>query len=481
MAKFDVSNIFSDIKAVSESDTERALIAIDIDDIVENDANFYVVRNLDDLKSSIELSGILDPPTVVSTGEGKYRLISGHRRTAAVRELVLEGRTDLRKISCFVRSPRSAAMEELELIMANATTRVLTSPELAKQAERVTALLYDLKNQGVEFPGRMRDHVAEACNVSKTKLANLNSIKNNLIPDYLRMWENGSINDAQALSLAKFDAGWQNRLLEATKNLKEKVPFSSNIDRLKASIDAGNSYDSFHGSCKADKSMPCQKNRGDAFLRHDLFCSSWEHQCKGKECCLVCRHGKDASCDPCDYMCTHAKQARKDKRDQSKENEEARRRERLELAHDAVSKSAQRFLAAAEAAGLEDDFKLHLSAYSYFPISLLREVAEKKDGRTWYRNDLSTSFIDVADVAKQLRCSADYICGFSDDLHPIATPAWKTGTPVNAGPYYAKLSCDGHIVCATVSWDNVLGWTLGATRERVEADVIGWWPLPEKE
>ena len=130
---FDVSSIFAQqVQAVSKSDTGRELVQVDIDDLVGNDANFYAVDEdkLEELKNSIALSGIMDPPTVTRTEDGKYRLISGHRRTAAVRALVAEGREDLRKVPVFVRSPKSAAMEELELIMANSTARVLTSAEI---------------------------------------------------------------------------------------------------------------------------------------------------------------------------------------------------------------------------------------------------------------------------------------------------------------------------------------------------------------
>lgn len=86
---FDVSSIFADqVKAVSKSDTGRELLQVDIDELVGNDANFYAVdeNKLDELKNSIALSGIMDPLTVTRTDDGKYRLISGHRRTASRRD-----------------------------------------------------------------------------------------------------------------------------------------------------------------------------------------------------------------------------------------------------------------------------------------------------------------------------------------------------------------------------------------------------------
>ena len=64
---FDVSSIFAQqVQAVSKSDTGRELMQVDIDDLVGNDANFYAVDEdkLEDLKNSIALSGIMDPPPV---------------------------------------------------------------------------------------------------------------------------------------------------------------------------------------------------------------------------------------------------------------------------------------------------------------------------------------------------------------------------------------------------------------------------------
>lgn len=322
---FDVSSIFAQqVQAVSKSDTGRELMQVDIDDLVSNDANFYAVdeAKLEDLKNSIALSGIMDPPTVTRTEDGKYRLISGHRRTAAVRALVAEGREDLRKVPVFVRSPKSAAMEELELIMANSTARVLTSAEISQAAQRVERLLYDLKEQGVEFPGRMRDHVAEACNVSKTKLANLHMIEENLISDFKSKWALGKLPDATALELARCEPGLQMRLSDAFARTKE-FPTSAGIEQVRGLAKSGAKWrPSRRLICEGGKSCPV--SRDDATLRHDATCGSWMPPCKGELCCMDCEYGAKArGCyDVCDQMCSKAKQYRTDKNAEEKRKEE---------------------------------------------------------------------------------------------------------------------------------------------------------------
>ena len=79
----------------------------------------------------------------------------------------------------------------------------MSPAELSKQAERVQELLYELKKQGVEFPGRMREHVAAACRVSESKLARLSAIRKNLIDVYRLAFDAGKLNEGNAYRLSQ--------------------------------------------------------------------------------------------------------------------------------------------------------------------------------------------------------------------------------------------------------------------------------------
>ena len=85
---------------MSKSDTGRELVQADIDDLVGNDANFYAVDEdkLEDLKNSIALSGIMDPPTVTRTEDGKYRLLGGNRLESADVRILAASNTDLQAL-----------------------------------------------------------------------------------------------------------------------------------------------------------------------------------------------------------------------------------------------------------------------------------------------------------------------------------------------------------------------------------------------
>ena len=192
---------------------------IDIADLVADERNFYELSGIDALAANIELIGLQQPIRVreLSGNPGKFRIVSGHRRRAAIQKLVDEGREDLRSVHCIVETVEcSEAMQELRLIYANSDTRKMSSADLSRQAERVEALLYQLKEEGFEFPGRMRDHVAQACQTTKSKLSRLKVIREKLHPTFLAGWESGEINDSVAYRIAQEDERVQEQLFSNT-------------------------------------------------------------------------------------------------------------------------------------------------------------------------------------------------------------------------------------------------------------------------
>jgi len=191
---------------------------IDIDCLVADDRNFYELSGIDALAANIELVGLQQPIRVREiSGEGKYRIVSGHRRRAAIQKLVDEGREDLRSVHCIVETVEcSEAMQELRLIWANKDTREMTSAEKAREAEKAKEVLLRLKDEGFVFEGRLRDHVALLVGESKSKLSRLKVIREKLHPKFLAEWESGKINDSVAYCIAQEDARVQEQLFSNT-------------------------------------------------------------------------------------------------------------------------------------------------------------------------------------------------------------------------------------------------------------------------
>ena len=200
---FDITSV---LKGVSGPDTGKEQIEyIDISRIDPDPDNFYSLDGLEELAGNIELIGLQQPIRVRPGKDGRYIVVSGHRRRAAILMIRDSGSEQFKDgVACIVdRGEESAAMRELRLIYANASTRVMGPAEISKQAERVEMLLYQLKDEGVEFPGRMRDHVAEACKVSKSKLARLHAIRKNLVPELLEEFDAGHLNESVAYRISQ--------------------------------------------------------------------------------------------------------------------------------------------------------------------------------------------------------------------------------------------------------------------------------------
>lgn len=196
--KFNLAE-FVQPEAVSESDP-MTIREIPLPKIIANGRNLYGVRDVEDLAESIELNGLLEPLIVYPYGNaaGLYKVISGHRRLAALQLNKAE------TVPCrVVDKPKSAAWEDLLIINAN-RQRVKTGAEIAAEAERMTAALVALKKEGAEIPGRLRDVVADAMGTSSTALARKRVIQKQLaVPGFKQAWEAGKMGETVAYELAR--------------------------------------------------------------------------------------------------------------------------------------------------------------------------------------------------------------------------------------------------------------------------------------
>lgn len=432
---------------MSNQNTVPVIREIPLESILPNPDNFYQLRDLDALADSIALSGLQQPLVVTPSPDkpGKFTLISGHRRRAAIEKLVKDKaspRPDLRIVPCIVQTYSSPAMAELQLIMANSTTRDLTNAEISRQAARVEILLYQLKEEGQEFPGRMRDQVAKACKVSAPKLARLKVIREKLkATELVYLFEKDKLSEQAAYALARLPEDFQERIARVMGAKAENIGGGKAENILKL---YGEGW-----RWEPDLQCPDGKSchRGDTFLRHDL--ESYD-VCGGQKCCLICSRAKD-SYGPCDRMCSKAQTARKEKRDEAKAQAAARAREAAKGYQATTQARAQRLLRAIDAAGLPDDSKF---AWRYYwkpiRVSDLRRWAagqfnEEED--LWTCAELDPERIESpVSLAQLFGCTTDYLLGLSDELTAGAAPENPTSegeAPVEpADPPVEEASAD---------------------------------------
>lgn len=490
--KFDMGDFAKTLaQPVSNSDTGREQIEyIDVDLLDKDPNNFYQLSDMDALADNIATVGLQQPIRVRDGKNGHAVIVSGHRRAAAIRKLVEEGRTDLREVPCIrERGKASPALQELRLIYANSATRDLSSAEISQQAEKVRELLYQLKEEGYEFPGRMRDHVAEACKISRSKLARLEKIQKGLASCYRDAWESGTLPEDTADALSSLPEHVQERI----KRVCPKTAPSAGRIR-----DTAKRGDYVVASFKCPGSLAC--THMDKFFRHDLKANSWE-ACGGEKCCLKCRSG--GAHDPAGYcgaacaeMCSKAREKYEKAKDKKKASDAAAEVKVRSEATVRVQAQARRIVRAADAAGLGDDVKLHYDYGGSLTVGLLRSLSDgtalDSAVKCYGGGVLPWRAEDAAKNAKTLHCSVDYLLGLTDEINStaavsgqVALAVWMPGGTTPAAPCDAvadfKLgSDDSRVIRMTCRWDGK-AFLFKKGKEPINSDVVRWLALPDVE
>lgn len=412
-----LQNLGGNVSNLDTSGGREQIEYISLDRIDNDPRNFYTLCDLEELAASIELVGLQQPLRVRENpeAEGRFIIVSGHRRRAALQKLVDEGRTELQEVPCIRETAAgSSALQELRLIYANSDTRVLTSAEQAKQAARVEELLYLLKEEGMEFPGRMRDQVAAACKISAPKLARLKVIREKLVPEYMALFEKDKLPEQTAYALARLPEDFQKRMANALS----EAPSGSAAEKVLKKYNEGWRWEP---ELQCPDGKPCK--RGDTFLRRDCEASSWESFCGGNTCCLKCKNAK-TSYSPCERMCSKAKAQRKDKKDKEAEAEHQRRQKAGRAYQKETQVYAKRLLPAIDAAGLPGEEKIRWD-WDYCTVADIRRWAsgEFDDPAEWGWARLEPGECGKeVDVATLLGCTTDFLMGLTDDFRPPAAP-----------------------------------------------------------
>ncbi len=161
---------------------------ISIKRMYRNKENRYNLENIESLKSNIKTVGLRQNLEVIYAPceQGDYRILSGERRWLALNMLVDEGCKEYEIVTCKVSCPQDEDMERLELMATN-SYREKNNEDLLMEVKEATATFRNLKERGQNVPGydlksgRIRDIVASFLGLSKTKVAQIECINNNLL------------------------------------------------------------------------------------------------------------------------------------------------------------------------------------------------------------------------------------------------------------------------------------------------------------
>lgn len=486
MPKFNLADHLAAVAPVSNSDTSPVIKMLPTRKIFPNENNFYDTSNIDELVNSILMYGVLDPITVKPSGDGEtYVIISGHRRHRAVTEILDAGlvgdAAKYQEMPCIIREPKDELLEELMLIQANSATRVLTSAEVSKQVERVERLLYELKEQGYEFPGRMRDNVAQACNVSASKIARLKVIREKLVPEYAKYYDSGVLSESVAYALAQLSDTLQVELFEY-----RKLAYKGDEKKAADYLTEWKVKD-FKRACENISRLQCANGKciNIEGKLAKLFAVDYSYKPCGTVCCSACPDL--ATCkNACPLLADKISEIKAEKKAARKE-EKAAAAEENSAAVEQVKSIWRHFGEARKHANKSaaDAFK---SAGKYYTSGLYSEDYE--NGSAKYTAamplPLPISRVDVerlVRLADEFDCTVDYLLCRTEKLAPTAEaiPTWRTGIPETSGLYAAKFDCSGHVMKKLVWFDNSLKkFYFDKSRgPSIETACVGWYPVPQ--
>ena len=238
MGKFNLNQILNDAsrKAAAGGEpkarpAEAEIKKISVYDLVPSEDNFYSMREIDELKTAIEVAGkVLQNLVVVPLEAGKYKVIAGHRRRLASLALVEEGKPQYEFLPCAVE-PNEAAAEDQEvrdgflLIVTNSQRektawdrieevrymrelleKAKTKPRFVEALQNIVATVFS--GGDVQFDGT-RDFLAKVLHTSPAQIGRYDAIIRNLQPAFAEELRAERINVSAAYELSGLTAEQQ--------------------------------------------------------------------------------------------------------------------------------------------------------------------------------------------------------------------------------------------------------------------------------
>lgn len=197
---------------------------ISIFKMYRNKLNFYDLADIEELAGDILMYGLKQNLEVVfePNEQGEYRIVAGERRWLALKHLVEQGYKDFEIATCKLTTPQDEDEEQVEIIIANAY-RTKSLKDVIEEEQRLKACLERMKTDGKKIKGydlqsgRLRDVIASMLKMSKTKIAQIESVNNNLIPEFREELNNERLTFSAAYELSGMSPEMQQEALAKYK------------------------------------------------------------------------------------------------------------------------------------------------------------------------------------------------------------------------------------------------------------------------
>ncbi len=201
---------------------------ISIFKMYRNKLNFYGLEDIEELAGDILMYGLKQNLEVVyePNEQGEYRIVAGERRWLALKHLVGQGYKDFEVATCKLTTPQDEDEEQVEIIIANAY-RTKSVKDTIEEEQRLKACLERMKADGKKIKGydlktgRLRDVISSMLKMSKTKIAQVESISNNLIPEFREELNKERLTFSAAYELSGMSPEKQQQALDRYKETGE--------------------------------------------------------------------------------------------------------------------------------------------------------------------------------------------------------------------------------------------------------------------
>ena len=189
-----------------------------------NTMNFYDLGGIEELAGEILMYGLKQNLELVyePCESGEYRIVAGERRWLALKMLVEKGYKEFEMATCKLTTPQDADEEQIEIIIANAY-RVKSVRDMIEEEQRLKESLERMKAAGKQVKGydlqsgRLRDVISSILHVSKTKIAQIEAVSNNLIPEFKEELDKERLTFSAAYELSGMTPEQQQEALDKFK------------------------------------------------------------------------------------------------------------------------------------------------------------------------------------------------------------------------------------------------------------------------
>lgn len=385
---------------------------ISIFKMYRNDMNFYSVEQIEELAGDILMYGLKQNLELVYApcDKGEYRIVAGERRWEALKYLVSKGYKEFELATSKLTTPQDNDEEQVEIIIANAY-RTKTTSDMIEEETRLKASLERMKAAGKKIKGydlqsgRLRDVISSMLHVSKTKIAQIEAVNNNLIPEWKEELKGERLTFYAAYELSGMTADEQREALGKFTETGELT--HKDVKDMKAEKAAGQQVSESDTETENGMNPPEVRAGDDYETPHPEGITSICYSCTEYETCNV----KTGTCTSCDQYKNRTEAYKTDEQRYSEEQDAIDRETKKKLREMEQEEKMQNLPSDTQETG-QKVHQIRL-AKSYFDdvANGIKTFELRKNDRGYKKGDIleMMEFADGKNTGRMVRVLVTYI------------------------------------------------------------------------